>query len=55
MKSKALFWIGGIVYVLLLAAIYYSSFTHLVSSWGGDYSYAYLIPVVVLYLLVGEA
>ena len=51
MKSKALCWIGGIVYVLLLAAIYYPSFAYLVAGWDGDYSYAYLIPVVVLYLL----
>ncbi|MBI4775005.1 MAG: VPLPA-CTERM-specific exosortase XrtD [Deltaproteobacteria bacterium] len=51
MKSKVLFWVGGIVYVLLLAVLYYPSLAYLVSGWDGDYSYAYLIPLVILYLL----
>jgi len=51
LKSKVLFWAGGIVYALLLAVLYYSAFSYLVAGWDEDYSYAYLIPLVILYLL----
>lgn len=46
-------WIKGTMYALLLFGIYYSSFTWLVThDWTrSDYSYASLIPLVVLYLI----
>ncbi len=40
------------VYVLLVLAVYYPTLRYLVGQWGQeDYSYGYLIPLVVVYLL----
>ena len=40
------------IYTLLFAAMYYSPFTNMLKFWkGDDYSYCYLIPFIVLYLL----
>jgi len=46
-------WIKGAVYGLLLMGIYWSTLTHLIfNGWArDDYSYACLIPFVVLYLI----
>ena len=46
-------WIRGFVYGLLLLAVYFSTLSHLVlHDWmREDYSYGYLIPFVVLYLI----
>ena len=40
-----------IVYALLLGGIYYETLTYMVARWDGDYSYCYLVPPIVLYLL----
>lgn len=46
-------WIKGGAYALLLGSVYYSTLTWLIGSdWAReDYSYCYLIPFVVLYLV----
>ncbi|MFZ5994985.1 MAG: VPLPA-CTERM-specific exosortase XrtD [Thermodesulfobacteriota bacterium] len=46
-------WVKGIIYGLLLAGMYYSTLTWLVTKdWTREaYSYGYLIPFVVLYLI----
>ncbi len=46
-------WIKAMVYGLLLSGIYYSTFTWLIEEdWPReDYTYCYLIPFVVLYLI----
>jgi exosortase D (VPLPA-CTERM-specific) len=50
---KPVSWIKLFIYALLLLSIYYSSLTWLVlKDWTRDaYSYAYLIPFVVLYII----
>ena len=50
---KPVGWVKLSLYVLLLLCIYYSSLTWLVAKdWARDaYSYAYLIPFVVLYII----
>ncbi|MFZ5570347.1 MAG: VPLPA-CTERM-specific exosortase XrtD [Thermodesulfobacteriota bacterium] len=47
------FYIRVIVYIALMIAIYYSSLAVMIEQWGmkEDYSYCYLIPFVVLYLV----
>jgi len=40
------------LYGLLLIGVYYSSLAYMISQWGReDYSYCYLIPFIVLYLI----
>ena len=50
---KPVSWVKLSLYALLLLGIYYSSLTWLVTKdWARDaYSYAYLIPFVVLYII----
>ena len=46
-------WANAAVYGILMIGIYYSAFTWLIRhDWEReDYSYAYLIPFIVLYLV----
>lgn len=46
-------WLVAFIYGLLLIAIYYSTFNWLIShDWAReDYSYGYLIPLIVIYLV----
>ena len=39
------------LYILLLLGIYYSTLAYLIRLWQGDYSYCYLIPIVICYLI----
>ncbi len=40
------------IYATIMAFLYYSPLSHMVRSWKrGDYSYCYLVPFIVLYLL----
>ncbi len=44
--------IGAGVYSLLLAGIFFNTFTYLVPQWErGDFTYCYLVPLIVLYLI----
>ncbi|MEW6267128.1 MAG: VPLPA-CTERM-specific exosortase XrtD [Thermodesulfobacteriota bacterium] len=45
-------WPAAIIYLALLAGLFYSTYPFLVRQWEKeDYSYSYLIPLVVLYLI----
>ena len=44
--------IAVVVYAGLIALLYYDGLTHMVRSWGSeDYSYCYLVPVVILCMI----
>ncbi len=45
--------IGAGVYCLLLAGVFFNTFTYLVPQWErGDFTYCYLVPLIVLYLIL---
>ncbi len=45
--------LGAGVYCLLLAGIFFNTFTYLVPQWErGDFTYCYLVPLIVLYLIL---
>lgn len=42
----------GLLYGLLLISLYYPSYHYMISVWGGaDYTYCYIVPFIVLYLI----
>lgn len=50
--SRAASWIKVALYGLLILGLYWSTFTVLISGWGrADYSYCYLMPFVIAYLI----
>jgi exosortase D (VPLPA-CTERM-specific) len=45
-------WIPGLIYLVPLFGLYYSSHRVMVKWWErGDYNYCYLVPLIVLYLI----
>jgi len=45
-------FLKGLLYGLLLISLYYSSYQYMISTWGGaDYTYCYIVPFIVLYLI----
>ena len=49
---KPVSWLKITLYGLLLSGLYYAAFTYLIKQWSkDDFTYCYLIPLVVLYLV----
>lgn len=49
---KPVSWVKVALYGLLLGAVYYSTLTYLIHQWSrDDFTYCYLIPAIVVYLI----